>query len=188
MRNKLTGDISRHLVEINERYIESLHERLRSSTAKYPNNGKSLRSKLRKALQVKTRTDINGYTKPAFHKHYKVWHYTLWYYRFYEWVANVSSFLHIRSLELGAGRLWHAMLVSFHTVGLPAPTMSHSMSPAQSYSLCVISIHKRCDERWNWVSRKSYHWARGDHLLSYLYWRSGNSPPVKCCPSGTLPT
>lgn len=67
MVKKLTGDISRSLIELKECYIESLHEKLGHSISKYQNNGKSLRSKLKKALQAKTKADINGYLKRAIH-------------------------------------------------------------------------------------------------------------------------
>lgn len=46
-----------------------------------------------------------------------------------------------RDLELGAGRLWHALSVSYQTINLPAHTEALSMTPPQSYSSCVISRH-----------------------------------------------
>lgn len=99
MGNKLTGNLSR-TPHRTKRMLRWMHEK----------------------LQVKTKTDINGFLKHVIHKHYKVWIYALQCCRFYEWVANVSSFLNIRSLEFRASRLWYALLGSYHTVCLLAPT------------------------------------------------------------------
>lgn len=117
--------------------------------------------------------------------------YTLWCCRVYEWVANVPSFLHIRNLELGAGRLCHALPVSYHTVCLPAPTMSLSMSPAQSDSLCVISPHDRYYERWGLGDQKvlplsKSGWSSCVHLLKTRKFFTNQMWPLRYPPDLTI--